>query len=172
MKKILFLTFIAVFNHSVFASIQSAGWKINSLYTYTTPNSDYKVSYSYRLLGNLIPMGSQISSGLRIGLYPELLGLSRGPEPTVENAYVYPNPCNLRYGCNGVSFTKLTLICEINIYNIAGEHIRTIYKNSNVESQNWDLKDKNNKTVSSGLYIFYIKDDVGKIKKGKIIIIR
>lgn len=168
----LILLISGLFINLSFALIRSQTYKINTLYTYNTPNTDYKVSYSYKMLGNIVPIGYLNITGNRVGLYPELLGLSKGPEDTVEKAYVYPNPCNLRYGCNGVNFTKLTLICEIRIYNIVGEHVRTIYKNSNNSSQGWDLKDKNNNLVPSGLYIFYIKDDKGITKKGKLIIIR
>ncbi|MCX7647996.1 MAG: T9SS type A sorting domain-containing protein [Elusimicrobiales bacterium] len=156
----------------LFSAMTSGSYRINTLYPYTTPNTDYKVSYSYRLLGNILPLGYTNATGARIGLFPEVLGLSRGPEATVENAYAFPNPCNIKYGCNGISFTKLTLRCEIRIFNIAGEQVRTILKNSRIESQGWDLKDSNNNTVPSGLYIFYIKDENGKTRKGKLVIIR
>jgi hypothetical protein len=154
------------------AFISSENYRVPTLSPYNTGNSDYKVSYSYRLMGNIIPFGYSIFMGSRINVYAGLTSLSRGPEENVSKAYVYPNPCNLRYGCNGVVFTKLSVICEIRIYSISGEHIVTLNKNTNSEKYGWDLKDKNGITVPSGLYLFYIKDDKGVSKKGKVVIIR
>ncbi|MEF3280198.1 MAG: T9SS type A sorting domain-containing protein [Elusimicrobiota bacterium] len=172
LKLVLLLNIVFFVQIPCYAFLISPSYKVTNISTYNTPNSEYKISYSYRLFGNIIGTGYEGFSGATINLYPEVLGLSRGPEVTVEKAYAFPNPCNLRYGCNGVAFTKLTLICEIRIFTISGEHVATINKNSNNESISWDLKDKNGKIVSSGLYIFYIKDNGGNTRKGKLVIIR
>jgi len=167
-----FILMVLLTNLNLSAFISSKSYRIPTLSSYNTANSEYKVSYSYRLMGNIVPYGYNISLGARINIYPGLTSLSKGPEEDVSKAYTYPNPCNLRYGCNGVVFTKLSVICEIRIYNISGEHIITLYKNTNSEKYGWDLKDKNGIIVPSGLYFFYIKDDKGVTKKGKIVIIR
>jgi len=168
----IFFIILFLENMNLSAFISSKSYRILTNSSYNIGNSDYKISYSYRLMGNIVPFGYSISIGSRINLFPGLTSISRGPEENISKAYVYPNPCNLRYGCNGVVFTKLTVVCEIRIYTISGKHLITLNKNTNSEKYGWDLKDKNGVTVSSGLYLFYIKDDKGITKKGKIVIIR
>ena len=168
--KAFMMFFLTNLNLSTF--LTSKNYKIPTLSSYNTGNLYYKVSYSYRLMGNIVPYGYSISLGARINLYPGLTSLSEGPREDVSKAYVYPNPCNLRKGCNGVVFTNLSLICEIKVYTIAGEHLITLYKNTNSKEYGWDLKDKNGIIIPSGLYLFYIKDNNGVTKKGKFVVIR
>lgn len=172
-RDILIVFLCLISSIDLYSFLTSGSWQITNISSYNTPNSEYKISYTYKLLGNIVNIGGfRDFTGTTISLYPEILGLSKGPEPDVSKAYVFPNPCNLKYGCRGVAFTKLTLKCEIRIFSISGEHLITINKNSNNESISWDLKDKQGKILPAGLYIFYIKGEDGSVKKGKLIIIR
>lgn len=113
--------------------------------------------------------------GIKSGTFssnPGIVNSWRPPQDNVNTAHVYPNPCNFKNGCNGVSFTRLTLKCEIKIYTVSGEEVKTIYKNSNLDTEAWDLKNKNGQTAASGLYIFFVKGSDGSTKTGKILIIR
>ncbi len=171
-RKLFWIVFVLININNISPEMISENYRVNTVYSYSTGNFDYKVSYSFKLMGNVIPLGSASIEGSKISLFPELLGLSRGPEPTVEKAYAYPNPCKIKNNCFAITFTKLSYECEISIYNIAGEKVKTIRKKSNTEKESWDLKDESGSNVASGLYIFYIKDSFGVVKTGKIIIIR
>lgn len=173
-KFLIISIFILLFLNGkfLFSYTSSTHYALMNLDNYNLLNSDYKTSYSYTMLGTLVSIGNVNLTGSIYGVLPGVLNLSRGPQDDVSTAYVFPNPCNLRYGCNGVSFTRLTVKCEIKIYTISGEHVVTIYKDSNVDDIGWDLKDKNGRYVASGLYIFYIKDSNGITKRGKIVVIR
>lgn len=153
-------------------SAQSTNYKITNLNINSLSNSQRKLSYTFGIDGNLVDIGYTFFQSRSYGIYSGLLSTNRGPEPNVERAYVYPNPCNVKNGCRAVTFTKLSLICEIKIFNIAGEEVITLNKNSNSEKYSWDLKDKNSVNVASGLYIYHIKDPTGTVKKGKLILIR
>jgi hypothetical protein len=174
MRKGVFLFVIIFLCHPVkdYAFLTSEHFRVPDISSYNTGNENYKVSYSYKLLGNIVGIGYTNPTSSNIDLYSELLNLYRGPYNTVEDAYAFPNPCNLKNRCYGVTFTRLTLKCEIMIFSISGQKVYTINKNSNNASIGWDLKDNGGRIVSSGLYIFYIKDDKGNKRKGKLVIIR
>lgn len=87
-------------------------------------------------------------------------------EEDVKKVNVFPNPY---YGVNPqeinkyqrfITFTHLPAAATIRIFNIAGESIRTIVKNSGSQFQRWDLANENGLPVGSGLYIAYI--DMGE----------
>ncbi len=172
MKRGGVVLFLIFFDCSFLFSMQSTNYKINNITQNSLSNYDKKISYTFAMDGNLLDIGYARFLSSLYSLNSGILALNRGPEPDVRNAYVFPNPCNLRNGCNAVTFTKLSLVCEIKIFNIAGEEIITLKKNTNSEKHAWDLKDSNSRYVPSGLYLFYIKDPTGTVKKGKIIIIR
>lgn len=69
-------------------------------------------------------------------------------------------------------FTNLPEQCEIHIYNIAGEHINTIYHTNNLGYEYWDLRTKYGLEVAYGLYIFVVKTDDNTKAKGKFVIIK
>lgn len=153
-------------------SAQSQNYKIIALVMNSISNESKKVSYTFGLDENLLDWGYTLFSSNIYNIHSGILALNRGPEENVSYAYVFPNPCNIKNGCNTVTFTKLSLICEIKIFDISGKEIITINKNSNSEKHAWDLKNENSINVPSGLYLFYIKDPTGTVRKGKLVIIR
>lgn len=161
------------------ASIYGTSYKIMILEQNTVSNStpktseDYSVTgIGYSMFGSLLSIGAISISGPQYNVKFGTLTSWRPPQDNVNTSHAFPNPCNLKNGCNGVSFTRLTLRCEIRIYNISGEEITTINKDTNLDSVAWDLRTKDGKRVSSGLYIYFIKGSDGSTKRGKLVIVR
>lgn len=69
-------------------------------------------------------------------------------------------------------FANLPQQCEIQIYNIAGEHINTIQHTNNLSYEYWDLRTKYGLEVAYGLYVFVVKADAQTKAKGKFVIIK
>ncbi len=73
-----------------------------------------------------------------------------------------------------IKFTHLPAKCEIRIFNVSGDLIRTLYHNeaSEIESEKkWNLRSSENREVAPGLYIYHLKSDLGN-KIGKFVIIK
>ncbi len=97
----------------------------------------------------------------------------------VDNINVFPNPY---YGYNRnetskyeriVTFTHLPQRATIRIFNLAGQLVRTLEKNSSDQFLNWDLLNENRFLAPSGVYIVYIDmSDLGKTKILKLAIIQ
>ncbi len=98
----------------------------------------------------------------------------------LDDVRVVPNPYKVaalwEQGQNehAVQFVNMPSKATIQIFNSAGELIRTIYHdagNSLAPSiAIWDLHNKYNQLVSAGVYFYYITSDVG-VKTGKIFIV-
>jgi hypothetical protein len=97
----------------------------------------------------------------------------------VENINVFPNPY---YGYNRnetnkyeriVTFTHLPQRATIKIFNLAGQLVRTLEKNSSDQFLRWDLLNESRFFAASGVYIAYIEmPDLGKTKILKLAIIQ
>ena len=89
------------------------------------------------------------------------------PNPYILHSKFETTPYDRR-----LMFTNLPTECEIQIYNIAGEHIKTITHNNNLGYEYWDLRTKYGLEVAYGLYIYVVKIDNGDKAKGKFLIIK
>ncbi len=97
----------------------------------------------------------------------------------VEQINVFPNPY---YGVNPqeinkyqrfVTFTHLPQKATIRIFNLAGQLVRTIRKDSPEQFQRWDLNNESSLPVASGIYIVHVDmPDLGKTKILKVAIIQ
>jgi hypothetical protein len=98
----------------------------------------------------------------------------------VEKVNVFPNPY---YGVNPQELNKYQRFVTFNhlpennvtirIFNLAGQLVRTIEKNTPGQFQRWDLLTDSGLPVASGLYIVYIDmPDLGKVKILKAAIIQ
>ncbi len=97
----------------------------------------------------------------------------------VEMINVFPNPY---YGVNPqeinkyqrfVTFTHLPQKATIRIFNLAGQLVRTIRKDSPEQFQRWDLNNESSLPVASGIYIVHVDmPDLGKTKILKVAIIQ
>ncbi len=135
------------------------------------PANNPKVGGPYSLMGTTGKLGGTLLEGARYTVNLGVLNSWRPPQLDVSGGHVYPNPCNIKYGCTGITFTRLTLKATIKIYTISGEYLNTVEKNSNIDSVGWNLRTASGKFVASGLYIYFI-EGAGTTKQGKMIIIR
>ncbi|MCX7876021.1 MAG: hypothetical protein N2321_07640 [Melioribacteraceae bacterium] len=97
----------------------------------------------------------------------------------VEQINVFPNPY---YGVNSqelnkyqrfVTFTHLPTKATIRIFNLAGQLVRTLEKDTPDQFFRWDLNNKEQLPVASGLYIVHIDmPDLGKTKILKVAVIQ
>ncbi len=88
----------------------------------------------------------------------------------LSDVFVYPNPCQAAEA-NYISFANVTREATIKILNSGGHVIRQIIENNGDGTAEWDLKDKNGRLVSAGIYIFYISYGTQN-KIGKFAIVR
>lgn len=90
-----------------------------------------------------------------------------GPKPLndLSKAKVYPNPFKPYAGHKFISFTNLTDNSRIDIFDVNGNKITTLYA-GNDGSARWDGN------VPSGVYTYVITDPNGNKTLGKIAIIR
>ncbi|MBU1099831.1 MAG: hypothetical protein KKA84_05435 [Bacteroidetes bacterium] len=96
----------------------------------------------------------------------------------IEKINVFPNPY---YGANPnevnkyqryVTFSHLPEQATIKIFNLAGQLVKTIYKNEPDQFQRWDLMNEFNILVPGGIYIAYIEmPELGETKILKLAII-
>ncbi|MCK4665344.1 T9SS type A sorting domain-containing protein [Candidatus Dependentiae bacterium] len=89
---------------------------------------------------------------------------------TLGDLIVYPNPWKKNTGVEEITFHNLTKNCRIQIYTISGELI--FEEDINKLSYTWDLKNKNKKKISSGIYVYIVSNNLGHKRKGKIAIIK
>ncbi|HEX2869173.1 MAG TPA: T9SS type A sorting domain-containing protein [Ignavibacteriales bacterium] len=97
----------------------------------------------------------------------------------VDRINVFPNPY---YGGNSqefsryqkyVTFNHLPVKATIRIFNLAGQLVRTIYKDTPGQFATWDLLNEHNFQAASGLYVVYIDmPDLGKTKILKLAVIQ
>jgi len=91
----------------------------------------------------------------------------------LEKIRVVPNPFFVSSSFNNrIKFTHLPNRCDIHIYNVAGDLIRTLYHNDDQEITFWDLKNNQGLAVAYGLYVFVVKTPNGKKFTGKLAIVR
>ena len=173
--KILFVAFLATAVFSAYSAVNaliaSSIYRILMSETTTLAVNQPKTGGPFSLMGTTGQLGSTSIRGANYSVSLGILNSWRPPQGDVRGAHVYPNPCNLKIGCTGVTFTRLTLRAKIKIYTVSGEYLRTIEKDSNIDSVGWDLKTMSGRYVSSGLYIYFVEGD-NSVKKGKMIIIR
>ena len=153
------------------AFISSSIYRILISETTSLPINNPKIGGPYSLMGTSGKLGGTLLRGARYTVDLGVLNSWRPPQADVSGAHVYPNPCSMKDGCTGITFTRLTLKATIKIYTISGEYLKTVEKNSNIDSVGWNLRTVAGRYVASGLYIYIIEGD-GSTKQGKMIIIR
>ncbi len=113
---------------------------------------------------------------------------------------VYPNPYRINAAWDGaneatrkINFYNLPNSAEVRIYTVAGDIIAEFEHNSSTNNgdigwynnfsddprviaggeHSWDLQSNANQILSTGLYLFTVKDlDTGEIQTGKLVIIK
>ncbi|HEM49158.1 MAG TPA: T9SS type A sorting domain-containing protein, partial [Caldithrix sp.] len=117
---------------------------------------------TYLQLGNLhSESGVLLQETNKIYLNEEISDLSK--------VLVYPQP--VKPGNSFVTFAKLPDKVIIHIFNMNGKLIRRLDEPSYFGGVQWDLKDINNQSIKSGIYIYTI-DYNNDQKIGKLAIVR
>ncbi len=99
------------------------------------------------------------------------------PNPYVAASSFEPQPLDVfsvGRGIRRVNFINLPQECTIRIYNVAGEHVRTIEHSSSLYNgtESWDLLTKDGMDVAFGIYIYHLDANQLGQKIGRIAIIK
>ena len=85
---------------------------------------------------------------------------------------VFPNPVRYFAGETEVVFDNVTSQLRVRIYNVYGTLIREEAVDSGGNSFRWNLKNNSGEDVASGVYIYFVSNNAGEKKFGKIAVIR
>lgn len=89
------------------------------------------------------------------------------------NPYYGVNPQELNKYQRFVTFSHLPQKATLRIFNLAGQSVRTLYKDSPDQFFRWDLNNESSLPVASGLYLVYIDmPDLGSTKIVKVAVIQ
>ena len=71
-------------------------------------------------------------------------------------------------------FTGLPERCRIQVFNLAGELVKTLDHDDPVDGKkSWDLLSEPVRAVATGLYVYVVEDlATGEIQRGKLVIIK
>jgi hypothetical protein len=91
----------------------------------------------------------------------------------LEKIRVVPNPYFVSSSFdNRVMFTNLPDKCDIKIFNVAGDLIKTLRHSGVSGSSYWDLKNEAGLAIAYGLYVYVINTDNGEKHIGKFSVVR
>ncbi len=82
-------------------------------------------------------------------------------------AHCYPVPFKSALGHTKITFTGLTRSAVVRVYTVSGELVRTLEKNDNGETLDWDLRNSRGQQVASGVYVYVVKSGSQK-NNGKL----
>ena len=132
-----------------------------------------------------VTLGENIVANAQSALYKSMSGYFAQVTATtlafasgnVNNVFVYPNPFKPNsagsiYQAEHLTFRNLPQKATIKIFNITGELVATLEKDSSLNEFQWIPKNDAGNRLSSGLYIFYATDQLGNKKTGKFTVIR
>lgn len=104
---------------------------------------------------------------------PELIAQSVANIGVFPNPYYAFNPLETNRLSRFVTFNNLPQKATIRIFNLAGQLVRTITKDSESQFQRWDLLNHSGLPVASGMYIAHIElPDLGMERVLKLAIIQ
>jgi hypothetical protein len=90
----------------------------------------------------------------------------------LDNVVIYPNPYRSDIKPEKeVSFDRVPAQATIRLYDISGQLVKTIKKDSLVPWVRWNLKNESGSHVASGIYIYIIRAN-GQERRGKIAILQ
>lgn len=104
----------------------------------------------------------------------------RGSLENLSTVRVVPNPFNLAQASkwpgewDRITFTNLTSDCTVRVFNVAGDHIKTLRHKDDSAYEHWSpiLTDEN-LFPNAGIYVYHIKDNItGETAHGKFVLIR
>ena len=89
----------------------------------------------------------------------------------VPNPYKVSAPWESEIGERRLAFTGLPGECEIRIFNVAGEQIKTLHHTNGTSYEFWDIRNRDNQEIAPGLYFYHIEAKGLGSKTGKLVII-
>ncbi len=90
----------------------------------------------------------------------------------VPNPYIVNASWEVLENVRRLYFMFLPLECDIDIFTISGDKIKTIHHNNGTGDEEWNLVTDSNVAVSYGIYIYVVSTPDGKNKIGKFAIIK
>ena len=171
LKKAAVLTACLVCARICAGEMSSPNYRIPVANCTSAGSGNALASSSYALLHTLGQFGYKTFSGGAYTISSGMLNTLTPAASTLANAYAYPNPFKAALGHITITFTKLTSQATVKIYTISGELVRTLQKNSDVDTVGWDLRTDAGHKAASGLYLYAVTAP-GMKKTGKLIIIR
>ena len=113
------------------------------------------VGIQYRL--KIINLISSLATGNlpiapETGSYIVLTGVAQN----LADIYVYPSPAKINSGSGKITFANLPQKVKIIIFNINGIRINEIAESTTTGGVDYNLRDRNNELISSGIYIYRI----------------
>lgn len=90
----------------------------------------------------------------------------------VPNPYIVGAEWEELQNVHQIHFMFLPPICDINIYTISGEKVKTIRHTNYTGDDIWNLTNQSNQAVSFGVYVYVVSTPQGEKHIGKFAIIR
>jgi hypothetical protein len=113
------------------------------------------VGIQYRLKINNLVSSSESGSlpiASETGSYIVLTGVTED----LSGIYVYPSPAKINNGAGKLTFANLPSRVKIIIFNLNGIKISEIQESTTTGGVDFNLRDKNNELLSTGIYIYRI----------------
>jgi hypothetical protein len=131
------------------------------------------VSYGQAVAGSCSSESFQTGSGFVQNVVGQALV---SVSDNLEEVFVYPNPFKPGsggdYDATYITFSNLTTQATIEVFNIAGERVVKLEKQSSGKELQWDATNDSGKSLASGVYIFRVSNDDGQNNTGKFAIIK
>lgn len=102
-----------------------------------------------------------------------------GIEVESQDVFVYPNPFYPNKGSKKINFVNIVTEGILKIYTISGELVITL-KDDGMNSDShendgmitWDGKNTDGSLLASGIYLFMLTQDKGRVSSGKFVVIK
>ena len=96
-----------------------------------------------------------------------------------QDVFVYPNPYYPNKGSKKVHFVNVVTGGVLKIYTISGELVITLKDDGYVDDEyendgmvTWDGRNSDGSLLASGIYLFMLTKDKGKVSSGKFVVIK
>jgi hypothetical protein len=131
------------------------------------------IGREYRLKVNNIRSAGGIKINEGAGSYVVLTGYSE----SLSDVYVYPSPVKIKSGEEKMMFANLPKRADIVIFNLDGKQLYSLEERDGNGGVEYNLKDNDNNSLSSGIYIYRIirlDDNNNEVEEkiGKFAVIR
>lgn len=117
----------------------------------------------------------------------QLIVPAKQVQSNIDNVFVVPNPyigssrletvsrinpvTGDRYFPKDLEFRNLPAQCTIDIYSLAGDHIKTIQHTNGNSYETWDLQSRTNQEIAPGVYFYRVEAD-GEVKIDKFVVVK